>query len=293
MSLALAILICVLIMAGTAVYGGHVLKQVAANGTPGARRAAGSARIKGKQAAASAGQSVRQIRAHHFSQAKAAAWLERQQRRWARSDARRANGTHVSQWPGHAVRRLGRTGSAVRQRVRDRRATSDPGTVQPPAAAPGSSTVTPPASANGHGPQQTNGHAPTASTNGRAHTPMTTTANGSSGVSSDMFTAAQQLTSQSLAGGLQSKRRGIHTLSEALDYIGTVVTQFGQRLSEPDQGYPASIWEPLTTAGAHVKAAAASAGESDSALAALSAMNVGELAGSATQAPHHDELNHE
>lgn len=110
------------------------------------------------------------------------------------------------------------------------------------------------------------------------------------GASADLFVAVQQLTAQANAGGLRAKQRAITTLAEALDYIQTHLTVWAAHLAENNH-YPAVIWEPLTTCAAHVKAASGSAGESSSAILAMSSMTVGELAVSPVRAPHEDELN--
>jgi hypothetical protein len=120
---------------------------------------------------------------------------------------------------------------------------------------------------------------------------MTTSTTGSTG--SDLFTAAQHVVGSSLSGGMQSKRRGIHTINEALQYLGGLLQQFGTRLGEADQGYPAAVWEPILTAAAHVTAAGASAGEADSALASLASTPLGEVAGSSVKSPHHEQVNSE
>lgn len=133
---------------------------------------------------------------------------------------------------------------------------------------------------------------PPPAANGRTPQPVTTSAvPAQSGASADLLTALQQVIGHAKAGGLQAKQRAVKTLAEAHEYFASQIGEFARYLSEPDAGYPSSIWEPLSAMAAHDKAAAMKAGESDSALSALSAMSVGDLAGSAVRAPHHRELN--
>lgn len=111
------------------------------------------------------------------------------------------------------------------------------------------------------------------------------------GASADLFAAVQQLTAHAKAGGFQSKQRTVASLTEAFDYMQQHIAAFAAELAEPDQRYPAAVWEPLTTMAAHLKAAAGAGGESSSALAALAGMTVGEVAASPVRAVHHDELD--
>ena len=108
----------------------------------------------------------------------------------------------------------------------------------------------------------------------RTPAPMTTPASGNgstapSGASADLFTAVQQITGRARAGGIRSKQRAIVTLSESFDYMAQVIGQWSQQLAEPDQNYPAAIWEPLAQAAAHLKAAANSSSESASSISAM------------------------
>jgi chaperonin GroEL (HSP60 family) len=129
----------------------------------------------------------------------------------------------------------------------------------------------------------------------RASTPLDPPSNGATasapGGGADLFTAIQQVTNHAMSGGLRSKQRAFKTLEDAFDYISQQLATFARQLSEPGQEYPASIWEPLATAAAHVKAAASAAGESSSGLGALAGMNLGEAADSSVHVPHNTQLN--
>ncbi|MGO8961557.1 MAG: hypothetical protein ACLQFR_29925 [Streptosporangiaceae bacterium] len=111
------------------------------------------------------------------------------------------------------------------------------------------------------------------------------------GAGADMLTSVQHLVTHVLSGGIQGKQRGALTASESLSYMADQFTTMAHRMAEPDQGYPASVWEPWLVVASHLQAASIAAGESGSFVGAIRAMTVGELAGSSVRAPHHDELN--
>jgi len=117
---------------------------------------------------------------------------------------------------------------------------------------------------------------------------MSTTA---TGAGADLFTAVQQIIGHAEAGGIRAKLRALIQLAEAHDYLSQAMEGFARRMAEPDQGYPAGVWEPVAAASAHDKAASMSAGEAVSALTAMLAMTLDEAAQSSVRVPHHDELN--
>lgn len=130
----------------------------------------------------------------------------------------------------------------------------------------------------------------------RKDQPVTTqqvpvTAAGSSGAGADLFAAMRVLVTHAVSGGLQSKQRGLATLAEVLEYQAAVLDELAQRLAEPDQGYPASVWEPVTTSAAHVRGAQARLGEASSALAHLVSLSLGEASATGQKIPHHDQVN--
>jgi hypothetical protein len=287
--LAGAIILVLIIGGATLGYVGHVSQQVAANGTPGAKKVAKSSR----KAASKGAHSAEAI----WAEVRAADWLERRRNRRA---ARRAVGRGLGRGGGATARGIGRgtaatvrgigrggaaTGRGIRRglgaatrRLRNRG--QQPGTT--PAAAP--VPVQPQPSAS-----------PAVQQPGRNPVPVTTqTTNGSApapGGGADLFTAIQQVTSHAMSGGLRSKQRAFKTLEDGFDYISQQLATFARQLSEPGQEYPASIWEPLATAAAHMKAASSAAGESSSGIGALAGMNLGEAADSPVHVPHNTQLN--
>ena len=93
-----------------------------------------------------------------------------------------------------------------------------------------------------------------------------------------------------MAGGIHAKQEALKALHElAVRAAGMVVT-FARQMSEPGSNYGPEITEPLATAGNHFQAGATTVSESDAAISTLINMTVGDLASSARQAPHHNEL---
>ena len=130
----------------------------------------------------------------------------------------------------------------------------------------------------------------------RKDPPVTTqqapvTAAGSSGAGADLFAAMRVLVTHAVSGGLQSKQRGLATLAEVLEYQAAVLDELAQRLAEPDQGYPASVWEPVTTSAAHVRGAQSKLGEASSALTHLVSLSLGEASATGQKIPHHEQIN--
>lgn len=112
-----------------------------------------------------------------------------------------------------------------------------------------------------------------------------------SGPSSDMFTAANALTQQAMAGGIRDKSRAIKVFGEAFEGLATVLREMATRMAEPGSEYPAMVYEPILTASTHIQAAGMAMGESDNGMTSLMNMPVGELAASPVHAPHNTELN--
>jgi len=293
--LALAIL-------GLAVYGAgamttRMVRHVAssASSTPGAKRVAGQVQQRGRAARGAAGTRSKQAAqvgqrriSEIWHEAFALNWLEKHRaRRAANPGSVRPVRQRVTEWIG-ARRKPPASGSQPQQPIAPPGPSSTLGGAMPPPAAKPAAPAAHPAPAT-HSPS----HPP--STNGKAPTPMTqpVSAPPVSGASGDLFTAANQLVGSSLAGGMQSKRRGVHTLAEAVDYFANLLHQFSSRLAEPDQGYPAAVWEPIAQAAAHLKGCGSKLGESDTALATLANTPMGDVATSTVKSPHHDQVNSE
>ena len=289
--LAGAIILALIIGGCTLGYVGHVSQRVAANGTPGAKKVAKS----GRKAASKGAHSAEAI----WAEVRAADWLERRRNR---RTARRAVGRAGAAGAGATARGLGRAargtgrgaaatargtwrgGARAIRRVRNRGQQPGSAPAPVPAATPAAVPVQPQPSASPAVPQP-----------GRNPVPVTTsTTNGpapAAGAGADLFTAIQQVTNHAMSGGLRSKQRAFKTLEDGFDYISQQLATFARQLAEPGQEYPASIWEPLATAAAHMKAASSAAGESSSGIGALAGMNLGEAADSPVHVPHNTQLN--
>jgi hypothetical protein len=111
------------------------------------------------------------------------------------------------------------------------------------------------------------------------------------GAGADLFAAIQTVIAHGAAGNVQAKQRALAQLAEACGYVHDALAGFALRLAEPDQHYPASIWEPVGVAAGHAQAAALAIGDGLSALQMVLSMPVGEVAGSGHQIPHHDQVN--
>jgi len=278
MHLIFAVIILGLVGWGAVSFGSHVTSQVAQRGPAGPARVARGAQARGRQARTVVADRTREV----WAEAQSADWLER--RRAGRE--RRAARPSAGQRAAAAASATGRGAAATARWAtaplrRPAGAPPAPAAVPGPAPAPGPGPAPPPA---GTAPAPARQPAPVPP--GRTD-PVTA----SPGASADLFAAVQQLTAHASAGGLQAKYRAVTALAEALDYMQQHVASWAVQLSEPGQGYPATIWEPLTTVAAHLKAGSGAASESSSAICALAAMTVGELAASPVRAPHHDELN--
>lgn len=274
------ILLVALVGGGTGAYARGRVAGIAAHGTP--RAARGARRVQHQ--AASGRTALGGKAAEIWAEAHSADWLERRRRARSITDARRARRQArppvAERVKRAAIVTAGVAGSA-RERAR-RRWGQQPAAAEVISSGPATQDVpdtTTPA------PQRP------APAPGRT-TPVTTpSASPGPGAGADLFTAMQQLISAALSGGLRSKQRGGAALSDGLDYMATSLQAFARRLAEPDQHYPPAVWEAFSRAAAHLKAASSASGEGASAVGAIAAMTVGDLADSATQSPHHDELN--
>jgi hypothetical protein len=108
---------------------------------------------------------------------------------------------------------------------------------------------------------------------------------------SDVLYAISALVAMASNGDIRAVRRVVKTLSAAAAGLGGGLARLSIRLAEPDKHYGGEIWEPLGTAGAQMAAAGLYCEQADSAMLALLASTVGELADSPRQAPHHSQLN--
>jgi hypothetical protein len=298
-----AVLLAALIGALTVGYLGHVSRQVADHGTPGARRVARG----GRQAAGQGRRAAQKTVAEIWAEVRAADWLERRhsarERRASRPGTAATAGRGVmatARGIGRAARATGRGStrglSAIRRRLPVTVAVEKPGQPPAPPAPAGAPAPGRPPSATPHATQPGRGSDPVSAV---WHDPSTDsvrpdTSNGSgaaTGAGADLFTAIQVVLTHAMAGGLRSKQRAVKTLSDSFDYIHQQLQAFARQMSEPGQHYGPEVWEPLTRMAALCKAASSAGGESGSALNSLAGMNVGELADSARKAPDQSELN--
>lgn len=99
-----------------------------------------------------------------------------------------------------------------------------------------------------------------------------------------------QIHATAAAGGINAKQGGIKSATEASIRFDAMLQMLARQMSEAGR-YGPEITEPIAKAATHLQAAAMNLGEADTAITTLKHMQVGELAMSARQAPHHDELN--
>ena len=266
------------VIAGCGAYGVHrVTAGVTARLPAPAREAARKAGGKARKAA----EPLRNVIVKPMAEARAKDWLEH---RRAKRDARALKPARER---GQVVRRLVTPRGAPR--VPDPRLpAAAPVVIPPPVAAP------PPPQQNERrltavpDPQPSRG-------NGRTP-PVTTGTNGNGaaaglGAGADMLNSVHQLVTHVMAGGIQGKQRGFSVASESLSFMADQFVSMGRAMAEPGQNYPASAYEPWLVAASHLQAAAMACGEGGSVIQSIRSMTVGELAGSAMRAPHHDELN--
>lgn len=288
-----ALLVLVFMTGGAVAYGRSRTAHIASAGSP---RAARTARGVQRQARVMGGKAQEIL-----AEAHATDWLERRRRSRSRSDSRRATARRAARsaaaGTGAALRASGR-GARSAGRSAASRLVVPGGTFRPERdGVPAAAASTLPAGGSRSWPSRP-AAATTATpngTNGRTPVPMTTTAADpvapAGGAGADLFTAIQGLTSRILAGNLRAKQGGIMALGDGMDYVGQSLDRLGTALSEPGQRYPASIWEPIKQAAAHLKAATTACAESSSSINALAAMSVGELTDSATKAPDASQLD--
>ena len=112
---------------------------------------------------------------------------------------------------------------------------------------------------------------------------------GSSGA--DLFAAMRTMVTHAEAGGLQAKQRVLAQLDEVFEFQAAIMEGLARRLAEPDQGYPAAVWEPVTTSAAHIRAARMSVSDAASALAHLVSLTLNEASATGQRIPHHDQVN--
>jgi hypothetical protein len=101
----------------------------------------------------------------------------------------------------------------------------------------------------------------------------------------------QRIHAEAAAGGIRHKQAAVKAANEAMVRFSAMLQMLARTMSEPGNNYGPEITEPLGKAAQHLQAGAMSTGESDTALATLIHMTVGELADSPRQAPHHTELS--
>jgi hypothetical protein len=290
-----ALALFLLIGGGSVMYATGRLGHMASHGSPAAARAARTAQRQAKSGKTALSGKASEI----WAEAHSADWLETRRAKRARVAAR----TPVSQKAATAARITGRgaastgrgirrAGAAARRRagqIRHRVLVPQGAIPAKPKDGPSipypTQDESPPSNVKPIRPVAAAQSAPTAP----KETPEMSTP--STGAGADMFSAAQQITSQARAGGIRAKQRAIQTLQEGMEYIAGQISSLATHMSEPDQHYAPTIWEPLAKGSAQAKGAASSFGESSAALSSLIGMNVGELADSPVQAPNHKELN--
>lgn len=99
-----------------------------------------------------------------------------------------------------------------------------------------------------------------------------------------------QIHSTAASGGINAKQAAIKAATEGCIRFAGMLQMLARQMTENGR-YGPEITEPLAKAAQHLQAGAMTLGESDTAITTLKHMQVGELAASARQAPHHDELN--
>ena len=150
------------------------------------------------------------------------------------------------------------------------------------------STPPPPPSVNGTGTPARPGTSPaTTSTNGG-----TTVAAGTSTASAEkLIEGINEIYAKAVQGNIHRKREAIQSAHEACVRFSAMLLMLSRAMSEPGNHYGPEITEPLSKGGQNLQATAMSLSEADAAITGLMNMQVGELANSPRQAPHHDELS--
>ena len=116
-------------------------------------------------------------------------------------------------------------------------------------------------------------------------------ASNGTGGTEQLVEGINQVHAAAVSGGIHAKQRGIKASNEGCMRFSAMAEMMSRTMSEPGNNYGQEITEPLSKAAQHLQAAAMAFGESDTALATLMNMSVGELATSSRQAPHHGELS--
>jgi hypothetical protein len=273
---AVGILIAILLLGGGAAFVAHEVGKAREAGILAAAPKTGSRGARAKVTARNAPHNVRTI----FAQAYADNWV--------------AKRGHVRERKAAAPPKPPRR-SLMQRLVAPGQPTAFAGASPAPAAAPAA------ASTNGHRPGAAIPATPAPAARPRiASVPSPTTGRPAmssappsaapTGAAADMFSAANILNGHAKAGGIHGKLRGERVYGEALGFIANALEQFAKDMQETGR-YPAMTWEPVMTAAAHVRAGGMSMTEAANALTRLGNMTLLENAGSAVQAPHHDELN--
>lgn len=271
----LGIILAAALIGGGVIFVAHVIKQ-AREAAQSAAPKTGTRKTRAKTTARNAPQNVRTI----LTQAWADNWVAK------RAHQRTAAAPKPQRRP-------------LMQRLIVRGGHGQPGSA--PAQVPAAAGGTPPASANGQRPATPAAAAqpyprPRLVPNpSPGRTPQMPSSNGGAptgtGTSSDLFSAANALAQQAMAGGIRDKARAIKVFKEAFEGLAEVLNVMATRMAEPGSEYPAMVYEPILTASTHLQAAGMSMGESDNGMTSLMNMPVGELAASPVHAPHNTELN--
>ena len=116
-------------------------------------------------------------------------------------------------------------------------------------------------------------------------------ASNGTGGTEQLVEGINQIHTAAVSGGIHAKQRGIKASNEGCMRFSAMAEMLSRTMSEPGSNYGPEITEPLSRGSQHLQAAAMAFGESDTALATLMNMSVGDLASSARQAPNHAELS--
>lgn len=133
------------------------------------------------------------------------------------------------------------------------------------------------------------GRAAPGTTGGTSVAAGTSTASGAAGAE-QFIDGVNQIHATAASGGINAKQAGIKSATEGCIRFSAMLQMLARQMSETGR-YGPEITEPLAKAATHLMAAATNLGESDTAITTLKHMQVGELAMSTRQAPHHAELN--
>lgn len=118
---------------------------------------------------------------------------------------------------------------------------------------------------------------------------MTAGTSGAAGAE-QFIDGVNQIHARAASGGINAKQEGVKSATEGCIRFAAMLVMLSRQMSETGR-YGPEITEPLAKAATHLRAGAMTLGEADTAITTLKHMQVGELAMSSRQAPHHDELN--